>query len=147
MIVKESYYLWLTFDKSGYIKQNKMVGFAMVLANILSIPIFPIVLILVKAVSIFHHGKEWKQLKAIFTYYEGQFESFFGFGLQTYILLERADRQPSMIQKVSILASLLMMVVSAQSVHFTKIGIVEQSIFWPYRYFNILKLCLRLSSK
>ena len=92
----------------------------MILAIILCIPIFPIFLLFVKVVSIIHHGKEWKKLKVILTYYEGQFESFLGFGLQTYIILERADRQPSMIQKVSIIASLLMMVVSEQNVHFSK---------------------------
>ena len=96
----------------------------MILAIILCIPIFPIFLLFVKVVSIIHHGKEWKKLKVILTYYEGQFESFLGFGLQTYIILERADRQPSMIQKVSIIASLLMMVVSEQNVHFSKMDSV-----------------------
>ena len=76
------------------------------------IPIFPLLLLLVKMVSVFHHGTEWKKLNDLLTFCEGQLESSLQVGLQFYILTLRADRVPSMIQILSLSASAMMVLIS-----------------------------------
>ena len=50
------------------------------------------------------------RLNNILTFAEGQIESFFQLGLQIYIIFSRADRQPSLIQMITLPASALMLV-------------------------------------
>ena len=56
------------------------------------IPAFPVLLLLVKFISIFHKGDEWKKLNDLMTLCEGQLEAYLQVGLQTYIICVRADR-------------------------------------------------------
>ena len=51
--------------------------------------------------------------------YEGHFESFFQFILQLYIILTKADRNPSTIQLVSLFTSLMTMVISSERGYFS----------------------------
>ena len=60
---------------------------------------YPFLLMLVKFVSIFHHGLQWKRLDQFMTLCEGQLEGYLQVILQTYIVCRRADRVPSLIQK------------------------------------------------
>merc|ERR1719464_2048707 len=76
------------------------------------IPAFPILLLVVKFISIFHNGSEWKKLNDLMTLCEGQLESYLQVGLQTYIICVRADRDPSLIQLLSLSASMLMILYS-----------------------------------
>ena len=76
------------------------------------IPAFPVLLLLVKLISIFHKGDEWKKLNDLMTLCEGQLESYLQVGLQTYIVCVRADREPSLIQLLSLSASMLMILYS-----------------------------------
>jgi hypothetical protein len=64
------------------------------------IPSFPILLLVVKFVSIFHNGSEWKKLDDLMTLCEGQLESYLQAGLQTYIICVRADRQRDKMRRV-----------------------------------------------
>ena len=59
---------------------------------------YPFLLILVKFISIFHHGLQWKKLDQFMTLCEGQLEGYLQVILQTYIICRRADRVPSLIQ-------------------------------------------------
>ena len=59
---------------------------------------YPFLLILVKFISIFHHGLQWKKLDQFMTLFEGQLEGYLQVILQTYIICRRADRVPSLIQ-------------------------------------------------
>jgi hypothetical protein len=73
-----------------------------VLAAVGLLPLFvayPFLLMLVKFVSIFHHGLQWKRLDQFMTLCEGQLEGYLQVILQTYIVCRRADRVPSLIQK------------------------------------------------
>ena len=63
------------------------------------IVVYPFLLILVKFISIFHHGQQWKRLDQYMTLFEGQLEGYLQVILQTYIICRRADRIPSLIQK------------------------------------------------
>ena len=56
------------------------------------IPVFPIMLLSIKFVSIFNHGSEWKKINDIVSMFEGQVEAYLQVGLQSYIILTRPDR-------------------------------------------------------
>ena len=72
--------------------------------------LFPLLLISVKILCLFHNGAELTRLNNILTFAEGQIESFCQLGLQIYIIFNRADRQPSLIQMITLPASALMLV-------------------------------------
>ena len=72
--------------------------------------LFPLLLISVKILCLFHNGAELTRLNNILTFAEGQIESFCQLGLQIYIIFSRADRQPSLIQMITLPASALMLV-------------------------------------
>ena len=72
--------------------------------------LFPLLLISVKILCLFHNGPELTRLNNILTFAEGQIESFCQLGLQLYIIFSRADRQPSLIQMITLPASALMLV-------------------------------------
>jgi hypothetical protein len=50
------------------------------------IPTFPIVLILVKIISLFHHQEEWKKVNNLVTFCQGKFGSFRQLGLQIFVI-------------------------------------------------------------
>ena len=51
------------------------------------IPTFPILLVLVKLISLFHHQKEWKKLDDLLTFCQVHFGSFRQCGLQIFVIL------------------------------------------------------------
>jgi len=69
---------------------------------------YPFLLIMVKFISIFHHGLQWKKLDQFMTLCEGQLEGYLQVILQTYIVCTRADRVPSLIQISALTTSILM---------------------------------------
>ena len=56
------------------------------------IPTFPILLILVKILSLFHQAEEWKKLNNLVTVCHGQFQSFRQMGLQIFVILITANQ-------------------------------------------------------
>ena len=62
------------------------------------IPVFPILLLTIKFVSIFNHGSEWKKISDVVTMFEGQVEAYLQVGLQCYIILTRPDRSDFSIE-------------------------------------------------
>ena len=102
------------------LKQTGAKKILVTMLMLLLIPLFPVLLIVVKFLAIFHHGKELKKLDAMMTLCEGQFESFFQVGLQTYIIFLRADREPSSIQMISLPISLLMIIVGQANTWYEK---------------------------
>ena len=75
--------------------------------------IFPIVLISVKVVCLMNPGPEWKRLNARMTALESSRESFFQATLTLFIIFTRADRQPSTVQILSLVASIVMVTKAA----------------------------------
>ena len=73
---------------------------AIIIALMALIPSFPVLLLVVKFISIFHNGVEWKKLDDLMTLCEGQLESYLQLGLQTYIICVRADRQRDKMRRV-----------------------------------------------
>merc|ERR1711935_250587 len=74
------------------------------------IPTFPIVFILVKIISLFHHQEEWKKLNNLVTSCQGQFGSFRQLGLHIFVifLTVNTTRHPSLVQLVAIPPSVIM---------------------------------------
>ena len=106
----------------------------------LLIPLFPFLFILVKFVSIFHHGphgEKWKKLDELFTLCEGQIESSLQTALQTYIIFYRFDRPPSMIQMMTLPFSVLMLI-KGQVEYWYKRDTTE--VTWKTKIFRILKV-------
>ena len=89
----------------------------LVLSPILML-LFPLLRVLIMVISLVNTGKEWKKFSAFIKVYEGHFESFFQFVLQFYIILTRADREPSNIQLLTVAISLIMVVVSGMNGYF-----------------------------
>ena len=93
------------------LKQAKSTLFWLfLLLSPLTTVLFPLLLISVKIICLFHNGAELTRLNNILTFAEGQIESFCQLGLQIYIIFSRADRQPSLIQIITLPASALMLV-------------------------------------
>ena len=97
----------------------------LVLSPIL-ILLFPLLRVLIMIVSLVNTGKEWKKFSAFIKAYEGHFESFFQCVLQFYIILTRADREPSNIQLLTVGISLIMVVVSGLNGYFRLIHLNHQ---------------------
>ena len=74
--------------------------------------LYPLLLIVVKFVSIFHHGVQWQKLNNFMTLFEGQIEGYLQFGLQSYIVCSRADRVPTAIQIVGLFTSVMMIILA-----------------------------------
>ena len=113
--------------------------FKMLLTPLL-IPLFPFLFILVKLVSIVHHGphgEKWKKLDELFTLCEGQIESSLQTALQTYIIFYRFDRPPSMIQMMTLPFSVLMLI-KGQVEYWYKRDTTE--VTWKTKIFRILKV-------
>ena len=109
------FFLWisisLSLGRSGLCTSNWIL-ICSIISMMALIPAFPVLLLLVKFLSIFHQGNEWKKLNDLMTLCEGQLESYLQVGLQTYIICVKADREPSMIQLLSLSASMLMILYS-----------------------------------
>ena len=103
----------------------------------LLIPLFPILFILVKLVSVVHHGEKWKKLNELFTLCEGQIESSLQTALQTYIIFYRFDRPPSLIQMMTLPFSDLMLI-KGQIEYWYKRDTTE--VTWKTKIFRILKV-------
>ena len=99
------------------IKTMTLLFGILVLSPIL-ILLFPLLRVLIMMVSLVNTGKEWKKFSAFIKAYEGHFESFFQCVLQFYIILTRADREPSNIQLLTVGISLIMVVVSGMNGYF-----------------------------
>ena len=69
---------------------------------------FPLTLFIVKIISIFQFGEEWKRVATLVTACESQVESLLQAGLQFYIISIRPDRKASVIQKMAIYGSFVM---------------------------------------
>jgi len=68
---------------------------------------FPILLILVKFIAIFHTGKEFKKLVLCMSSIEGTFEAGPQLCVQIFIIFSRGDRQPNFMQWFSLFTSLI----------------------------------------
>ena len=79
--------------------------------------LFPVILILVKLISLVNPGLEWKKLNARITGYEGSWESSLQMILTLFIIFTRADRVPSSIQIASLVASIVMITKTAIADH------------------------------
>ena len=90
------FFLWmfisLSLSRSGLCTGNWIL-FGSIISMMAFIPAFPVLLLLVKFLSIFHQGNEWKKLNDLMTLCEGQLESYLQLGLQSYIICVIADRQ------------------------------------------------------
>ena len=75
--------------------------------------LFPLLLVLVKLVCLINPGLEWKRLNARMTGIEGSYESAFQTILTLFIIFTRADRQPSIVQIASLVASFGMLTKTA----------------------------------
>ena len=91
-------------------KAKNSLFWLFLLMSPLTTVLFPLLLISVKIICLFHNGAELTRLNNVLTFAEGQFESFCQLGLQLYIIFSRADRQPSLIQMITLPASALMLV-------------------------------------
>ena len=79
--------------------------------------IFPLVLILVKVVSLINPGPEWKRVNARITWLESSWESAFQTILTLFIIFSRTDRQPSSMQIASLVTSFLMITKTSIAEH------------------------------
>ena len=75
---------------------------------ILASIIFPVTLLVVKIISLFQFGEEWKRVATLVTACESQVESFLQAGLQFYIIQSRHDRQASGFQLMAVYGSFAM---------------------------------------
>lgn len=92
------------------LRQSKEVrkSFCKIIFAITASLIFPLTLIIVKIISLFQFGEEWKRVATLVTACECQVESFLQAGLQLYVILSRPDRQVSGIQRMAFYGSLVM---------------------------------------
>ena len=79
------------------------------LAFFFTLPFFPVILCIVKLISLFQHGAEWQRIEKLVTACETQIESLLQAAFQFYLyyLLQKLGREPSLIQIVSITVSML----------------------------------------
>ena len=96
--------LWGGMREQDFIGKNKYE-----LLRILTIPLFPIIVIGTKTARLLNDGPEMKKLAARVVDREGRFESTLQFGLQLFIVLSRKDRLPSTLQWVTIATSFVML--------------------------------------
>ena len=96
--------LWGGMTDQDFISENKYT-----VLRILTVPLFPLIVILTKGARLFNHGPEMKKLEARVTDREGSFESTLQFGLQLFIVMFRKDRLPSNLQWFTIATSFVML--------------------------------------
>ena len=92
-------FISLSLGHSGLCTSN-WVLISSIISMMALIPAFPVLLLLVKFLSIFHKGDEWKKLDDLMSLCEGQLESYLQVGLQSYIICVRADRQRDQMRGV-----------------------------------------------
>ena len=71
--------------------------------------LYPFIMLSLKFAAIFTDDEEWKSASMILTGVEGNVEAYYQFVLQLFIIFSRADRQPTIIQFLSLASSLLSM--------------------------------------
>ena len=81
--------------------------------------LFPVLLVVVKIITLVNPGSEWEKVVNSITAIEGRWESSFQLILTLFIILSRADRTPSSQQYASLVASLLM-IVKVNTANFVK---------------------------
>ena len=105
-------------SKANYLPEtsHRCLGYLyfalLVLAMIPLVVLYPLLLIVVKFVSIFHHGVQWQKLNNFMTLFEGQIEGYLQVGLQSYIVCSRADRVPSAPQIIALVTSVIMIILA-----------------------------------
>jgi hypothetical protein len=119
------YLMSLCKRRTLVIKTMTLLFGILVLSPIL-ILLFPLLRVLIMIISLVNTGKEWRKFSAFIKVYEGHFESFFQCVLQFYIILTRADREPSNIQLLTVAISLIMVVVSGMNGYFRLIHLNHQ---------------------
>ena len=82
--------------------------------------VFPVVLILVKLVSLITPGSEWKRNIIWLTSMEGELESSLQLLLTLFIIYTRADRRPAWWQVASLVASMVLVTKTAIADHFRR---------------------------
>ena len=70
---------------------------------------YPLIMLSLKFAAIFTDDEEWKSASMILTGVEGNCEAYFQLVLQLFIIFSRADRQPTIVQFISLASSLLSM--------------------------------------
>ena len=85
--------------------QEKSSGFKAF--GLLFLPLFPVFAVIVKILEMFNPGPSWTLLAQLLSTAEAKTEAQFQFMLQLFIIFTRADRQPSTLQIVTMLTSLL----------------------------------------
>ena len=96
--------LWSGMTDQEFISYNQYS-----ILRILTVPLFPLIVILTKGARLVNDGPEMKKLEARVTDREGSFESTLQFGLQLFIVMTRKDRLPSNLQWVTIATSFIML--------------------------------------
>ena len=96
--------LWGGMTDQEFISETKYT-----VLRILTVPLFPLIVLLTKGARLFNHGPEMKKLEARVTDREGSFESTLQFGLQLFIVMFRKDRLPSHLQWFTIATSFVML--------------------------------------
>jgi hypothetical protein len=77
---------------------------------VLSIPLFPFIVIGVHLVGLFNPGPQWKKLTKKISAAEGSGEATLQFCLQLFIIFTLGDRQPSVVQLATLTASLFLLI-------------------------------------
>ena len=80
------------------------------LCSVLSCSVFLLFLVLVYLCALFNPGPEMSKATQLVALLEGQTESTFQFLLSLFIIISRSDRDPSMMQYLSLVASLVTLV-------------------------------------
>ena len=94
---------------------------------------YPILLMIVKFVSIFHHGTEWKKLDSFMTLFEGQIEGYLQVTLQ--VILCHSD---SLLQHLNQdVTTKFTGIYHNISCWLCTCFVLNRSIFWSY-YFQII---------
>ena len=118
---------------------HKIIGYAISLGLVLLMPFFPLQVFLVKLFAFLTKGPEMKKVSNLMTLCEATNESILQLALQLYIVFNRADRQPSTSQVLSLSSSILFIAKSHLEENFTdkpnepllkKLTLLPQKLFF-----------------
>ena len=93
---------------------------------------FPFQLILIKLICLFNKSDSMNKLSCEVSGREGLFESSLQVVFQLYIIFSKEDRQPSLVQLLTLGISVIMIVMTTLEAFF-----VDQPIREPYDYFKV----------
>ena len=114
--------IWINHHTKG----NK--GWALILLILpFACALFPVLLVVVKIITLVNPGSEWEKVVSSITAIEGRWESSFQMLLTLFIILSRADRTPSSQQYASLVASLFM-IVKVSATNFVKEDLSENQL-------------------